>query len=76
MRPNLPDLPLLHDGDSFMITLLAVGERCVKITRIVRYPNNVNSHGVEELFKDLDIETKRAVIQQVNRRCIGKTVMT
>jgi hypothetical protein len=76
VRPTLPDLPLLHDGDSFMITLSAVGEKCVKISRIVRYPNNVNSHGVEENFRDLDLETKRAVIQQVNRRCVGKTVMT
>lgn len=59
-----------------MITLLVVGEKCVRISRIVRYPNNVNSHGVEENFRDLDLETKRAVIQQVNRRCVGKMVMT
>lgn len=76
MRPTLPDLPLLHEGDSFLITLSEIGTKCVRILRIIKYPNNVNSHGEEWSFRDLDPETKRAVIQQVNKRCIGRMVLT
>lgn len=76
MRPTLPDLPLLYEDDSYIITLSEVGTKCVKILRIIRYPRNQNTQGVEENFKDLDYMTKRAVIDQINKRCVGRTVMT
>jgi ABC-type transport system involved in cytochrome bd biosynthesis fused ATPase/permease subunit len=36
----------------------------------------VDGDGVHEQFRDLDPETKARVIQQINRRYQGKTVLT
>ena len=76
MRPQLPDLPLLYEDDSYIISLANVGTKCFRILRIIRYPRNQNTRGVEENFKDLDYMTKRAVIEQINKRCVGRTVIT
>ncbi len=75
MPPLLPPLPLLHEGDSYVIYLKSVGEKCVRIVTIHRFANNQNVEGVEEDFRDLDLETKKAVIKQINRRHVGKTVL-
>lgn len=75
MRPLLPDLPLIFEGDSFIITLAPSGTKCVRILRILRYPNNRNGEGIEESFRDLNPEEKAAVIQQINRRHTGKSVI-
>lgn len=71
-----PNLPLLHNGDSFVLTLEPISLKIIHLTRIIRYPNNENGDGVEESFRDLDVETKRAIIQQINRRYVGKTIQT
>jgi hypothetical protein len=76
MPPILPPLPLVHDGDSFVIYLKDVGTKCVRILQIHRFRNNQNVEGVEESFRDLDLDTKRAVIRQVNRKYGGRTVIT
>lgn len=76
MRPQHPPLFLLHDGDSFLIDLADVGTLCVRILRLIRYPDNQNASGVEEKFTDLDHLTRKAVIQQINRKHKGKTVIT
>lgn len=74
-RDFLPPLPLLHDGDSYIIYLKEVGQKCVKILQLHRYANNDSRNCVEESFGDLAPETKQAVILQVNRRHQGKTVL-
>jgi hypothetical protein len=48
----------------------------VRLVSVVRYPDNVDGDGVHEQFRDLDPETKARVIQQINRRYQGKTVLT
>ncbi len=74
-RPVLPPLPLIHNDDSFIIDLEPVGVKCVRILRIIRYAHNQNTTGAEEHLSDLDPETRRAVIQQINRRHVGKTIL-
>lgn len=73
---SLPPLPLLLDGDSYVIYLKEVGTRCVKILQLHRYAHNDSRNCTEENFGDLTGEAKRAVIAQVNRRYIRKTVLT
>lgn len=75
-RSFLPPLALVHDGDSFTLYLNEVGTKCVKILQIHRFPHNQNVEGVEESFRDLDIETKRAIIRQINRKYVGRTILT
>jgi hypothetical protein len=75
MRPTLTPLPLIFDGDSFIIDMEAVGLKCVRILRIIRYPHNQNTTGVEEHFHDLTPDAKRAIIRQINRRHVGKSVI-
>ena len=73
---ELPNLPLLHDGDSFVLYLEDISPSRVRLLRVIRYPNNENCDGVEEHFRDLDYETRHAIIRQINRRHIGKTILT
>lgn len=73
---SLPDLPLVYDGDSFLIELSSPGERVVKITRILVFPDNVNSAPKHEKFSDLDSRARRAVINQINLRYPGRMVHT
>jgi hypothetical protein len=76
-RPTtLRPLPLLYEGDSYLIYLKEVGTRCVKILTIHRFRHNQNTEGVEENFRDLDLDTKRAVVQQINRAHVGRTILT
>lgn len=72
----LPDLPLLHDGDSFLIELESPGDRVIKIHRILIFPDNLNGQPKVEKFGDLDSRARRAVIDQINRRFPGKMVHT
>lgn len=67
-------IPLLHNDDAFHVTVEVLSAALVRITKIVRYPHNRNVDGTLERFFDLDEETKRAVIKQVNRRYVGRTV--
>lgn len=76
MRPTLPPLALLHEGDSFFLVLEAVGTKCVRICRITRYAGNQNASGSDESWSDLDLDTKRAIIRQINRRFEQKTILT
>jgi hypothetical protein len=69
-------LPLLYNGDAFVLTLQPEGHHRVRLVSVVRYPDNVDGDGVHEQFRDLDPETKQRVIQQINRRYQGKTVLT
>lgn len=74
--PNLTplaDIPLYHDGDGYLIEV-AGGERVIKITRILVFPGNENSSPKVERFGDLDSRARSAIIQQINRRHVGKMV--
>lgn len=75
-RPTLPPLPMTLDGDSYIIYLGEIGTKCVKILQLHRFPHNDSRSGCVEAFSDLTPDAKRAIIQQVNRRYIGKTVLT
>ena len=66
-------LPLLHDGDAYILTL-DVEDCHVLLSSILIYPGNTNTEPEHVLFRDLDTETKQAVIAQVNRRHKGKMV--
>lgn len=72
--PTLTSLPLLHECDSFYIYCLEEGEKTIRISYIERFPGNISVSPTRESFGDLDERTRRAVIQQVNRRYIGKVV--
>lgn len=73
MNPWLP-IPLMWNGDSFIITCEPVSDYQVRITSIARYANNQNVDGEELDFLDLDEQSRRAVIRQVNRRHKGMMV--
>ena len=68
---TLPPLPLLHDPDSFVIYL---DDSPLRILSITRFSNNQNTQGEQVLFYSLDEETRRAVLQQINRRYPGKVI--
>lgn len=76
MSSSSDSLPLLYNGDAFVLTISPVSERQVRLASVVRYPDNVDGDGVHEQFRDLDPETKARVIQQINRRYPTKTVLT
>lgn len=69
-----PILPLVHDNDSFEISIEVLSPSRVRILTIIRHENNANNTGTLISFRDLSPDTKRAVIQQVNRRYIGRSV--
>ena len=73
MNPWLP-IPLMWNGDAYIITTEPVSDYQVRITSIARYANNQNVDGEELDFLDLDEHTRRAVIRQVNRRHKGMMV--
>jgi hypothetical protein len=76
-RRLLRPLPLIHGGDSFVIDLKEVRDgTAVRIVRIVRYRNNQNVEGTEERFFDLLPDERTAVIRQIHRRHVGRTVIT
>lgn len=67
-------LPLLYEGDSYLLELSCEDDWSVRLHRVVRYENNQNVSGVEENFNDLDSFCKKAVITQIHRRYVGKTI--
>ena len=71
---SLPNLPLLHDGDSFLL-LLADEGRSIRLTAIQRFENNINSEPMEVKFFSLDETTRHAVLQQIRRRYPGRTIL-
>lgn len=73
MSPS-PSLPLLHNGDSYHLYLDVLSPKLVLLSRLVRYEGNQNVEGEEVAFRDLDYQAKEAVIRQINRRYVGKTV--
>lgn len=70
---HLDSLPLLHDGDAFVLEL-EVWPRHVQLLSVLRYEHNQNVTATHEVFTDLDPYTKRAIIAQINRRYKGKMV--
>lgn len=69
-----PSIPLLHEGDSYLISVTEVSPLQVKLLGIVCHPANLNGDGVEYKFFDLPPETRAAVLKQIQRRYIGRTV--
>lgn len=71
---NSPNIPLLFDGDAYLLTVEPVSPSLVCLTRVLRYDNNVNTDATCVRFFDLSPQCKQAIIQQINRRFRGKTV--
>jgi len=67
-------IPLIHEGDSYILTCVPVGDQ-VKLSQIIYYRNNQNVEGEEKTFYDLDEYTRRAVVRQVRRRHPGVTII-
>jgi hypothetical protein len=67
-------IPLIYDGDSYIITCSPVGDQ-VKLAQIVFYRNNQNMEGEEKTFYELDERARRAVVHQVRRRHPGVTII-
>lgn len=70
---HLDSLPLLHDGDAFVLEL-EVWPTHIQLLSISRTPNNSDLVPAHERFSDLDPYAKSAVITQINRRYKGKIV--
>lgn len=68
MSNSCETLPLIFGGDSFLIELEILSPHSLLILSVQRYHDNLNSEASAERFRDLDPETKRAVIAQINRR--------
>ena len=66
--------PVLHEGDSFIITCIPVGDQ-VKLYQIIRYKNNQNVEGEELTFYDLDYDTRRAIVRQIRHRHRNCTIL-
>jgi hypothetical protein len=69
-------LPLLHNGDSYLIDVVGVSPRSVRCNGAEQYLNNQNVVGHYVRFRDMDPDLKRAVIRQINTRYKGMTVLT
>lgn len=68
-------IPLISNGDAFLIELeYDLLGTDIHITGIQRYENNQNVAPTWEKFMDLDPETRRRVIAQINRRYKGKMI--
>jgi len=72
-QTSLDSLPLLHDGDAFVLEL-EVWPTHIQLLSILRYENNQDVVASHENFRDLDPYAKRAVIAQINRRYKTKMV--
>lgn len=70
---SLDSLPLLHDGDAFVLEL-EVWPTHVQLLSILRTANNDSVTSSHENFRDLDPYARRAVITQINRRYKTKMV--
>lgn len=64
---NLSDIPLLYNGDAYHIHV-EIFQQHVLVLGVTIYYDNQNSVGVFERYRDLDPETKKAVLNQVKRR--------
>lgn len=73
MSPS-PSLPLLHNGDSYHLYLEVLSPKLILLSRLVRYEGNQNVEGVEVSFRDLDHQAREAVVRQINRRYVGRTI--
>lgn len=69
----LPNLPLLYDGDSYLLTLEEHGKE-LKLVSIQRFENNENCDPEGIRFFDLDDRGRHAVLAQIHRRYPGRNV--
>ncbi len=69
-------VPLIHEGDSYLIYVAEESERTCKITLIEVFPSNLNVAPTQERFFDLTPQARREVIAQVLRRFPGRLVKT
>jgi len=76
VTPALPvRIPLLSNGDAYYIDVTESSRfNELVITAIDCFPNNLNVRPYRVSFMDLDQQTRRAVIEQVNRRFEGRMV--
>lgn len=72
MKP-LPALPLMYDGDSYLLSLADNG-RDILLLSISRFENNQNSDPEEVKFFSLDERGRHIVLQQITRRYGGRNV--
>jgi hypothetical protein len=67
-------LHLLHEGDAYEISVEEVSEKMIQIVSLVRFDSNQSGEGSMVRFYDLDSQSRSAVIRQINRRFVGRTV--
>lgn len=68
-----PCIPLIFDDDSWEI-YVEDSASALRISRLLRFANNRNVAPVELKFLDASPETRRAIIQQIQRRYPGRVV--
>lgn len=67
-------IPFIHEGDSYFIYCTELDPHTVRLDYLERFPGNSGVSPTKENFFDLDPQTRRAVIAQINRRYSGKVV--
>jgi len=75
MSTLYPPLPLIFNDDSFLIEVEDAGPKTLRVLRITRFAHNQNTTGTDEHFFDLEPEVRRAMIKQINRRHVGRTIL-
>ncbi len=73
---ELRPIALLHEADSYIIHVEALLPKVLRISKIIRYPDNINGNGILESFTDLDFATRHAIVRQIQRRHYGHTVIS
>lgn len=71
---QLPNLPLLHDEDGYIIQLEETSRGGMKLSAILKYENNANVDPLTVSFFHLDERTRHFILQQIQRRYPGRTV--
>lgn len=75
-QPLAKPVPLIYEGDSYLLYVTELSDRQVHLSRIEMFPSNLNVAPTQEKFFDLTPPCRREVIAQINRRFPGRTVRT
>ncbi len=70
-----PEIPLLHDGDSFLIDARPDG-LAIRLHAITMFGANQNTEPVSIRLFDLTRETRQVVLRQILHRYPGKVILT
>lgn len=70
---NLPNLPLVHSGDGYILSLSERGQ-VIYLTEIQRFYDLQNSDPETVPFFSLDEEARHVILQQMQRHYPGRTI--